>query len=285
MVKFDAKKSQFLKILESSEQKFWCKFTAICYIFQIFGMCFGHLVYSLDVWCIFHILVHCTKENLATLRDRNRRCLAFPTTHCLVQQIKDFIVVPIFQSHCRWQVSSSGVGNTVSSILATCIGYLPLPVSNTGYLYRILATSCIEYLLLLVSDTCCLYRILAASCIEYLLLLVSDTCCLYRILAACIEYLLLISNTCCLNRILAAWIEYLLLVSNTCYFLYWILAACIEYLLLVSDTCCLHRILAACIGYLLLVSCRQPERLLKPHQTDDRSGANRWVTFSTRDQC
>jgi hypothetical protein len=50
----------------------WVNFGGTCngrcwYILRPFGLFYGHLVYFMVIWCIFPVLVHGTKKNLATL--------------------------------------------------------------------------------------------------------------------------------------------------------------------------------------------------------------------------
>jgi hypothetical protein len=40
--------------------------------FRPFDIIYGHLVYFVVIWYIFHVLIYCTKENLATLNSKEK---------------------------------------------------------------------------------------------------------------------------------------------------------------------------------------------------------------------
>jgi hypothetical protein len=50
--------------------KLWVHFMTIGPILQLLRIYCGHLVFFMVIWYIFHVLVCCTKKNLATLIHR-----------------------------------------------------------------------------------------------------------------------------------------------------------------------------------------------------------------------
>jgi hypothetical protein len=67
IVWFQTKDPNLGKNFRASEWKMLIYFMAIWNILWIFGVFFDHSVYFVLIWCIFPVLVSCTKKNLATL--------------------------------------------------------------------------------------------------------------------------------------------------------------------------------------------------------------------------
>jgi hypothetical protein len=67
MVYFQTKNPNLGKVWRITQRKMLIYFMSIRYILRPFAKFYGHLVYFLVIWYILHILVICSKKNLATL--------------------------------------------------------------------------------------------------------------------------------------------------------------------------------------------------------------------------
>jgi hypothetical protein len=67
MVDFHTKNHDLGIFWRALEWKMLVYPTTICSIIMLFGIFCGHLVYCTVIWYIFHVLVSCSKKNLATL--------------------------------------------------------------------------------------------------------------------------------------------------------------------------------------------------------------------------